>query len=69
MLRLALIFPALIRGVQAYHDMANADVEAGIGGIDMSIAFELDRPEVRVPVSSTLSAKALIGFNRILVGD
>ncbi|KAJ7354168.1 heme peroxidase [Mycena albidolilacea] len=29
----------------AYHDMANADVEAGIGGIDMSIAFELDRPE------------------------
>ncbi|KAF7343119.1 Peroxidase [Mycena venus] len=29
----------------AYHDMANADVEAGAGGIDMSIAFELDRPE------------------------
>ncbi|KAJ6589706.1 heme peroxidase [Mycena capillaripes] len=25
--------------------MANADVEAGTGGIDMSIAFELDRPE------------------------
>ncbi|KAJ7243967.1 heme peroxidase [Mycena rebaudengoi] len=29
----------------AYHDMANSDVAAGTGGIDMSIAFELDRPE------------------------
>ncbi|KAJ7755855.1 heme peroxidase [Mycena metata] len=29
----------------AYHDMANANVGAGTGGIDMSIAFELDRPE------------------------
>lgn len=29
----------------AYHDMANADVEAGTGGIDASIGFELDRDE------------------------
>jgi hypothetical protein len=27
----------------AYHDMATADVHAGIGGMDASIAFELDR--------------------------
>ncbi|RFU72389.1 heme peroxidase [Trichoderma arundinaceum] len=29
----------------AYHDMANADVPAGIGGIDASIGYELDRDE------------------------
>ncbi|KAI0095735.1 heme peroxidase [Hypoxylon sp. NC0597] len=29
----------------AYHDMATADVGAGIGGIDASIGFETDRPE------------------------
>ncbi|KAI0839932.1 heme peroxidase [Hypoxylon sp. FL0890] len=29
----------------AYHDMATADVQAGIGGIDASIGFEADRPE------------------------
>ncbi|OTA94923.1 hypothetical protein M434DRAFT_29467 [Hypoxylon sp. CO27-5] len=29
----------------AYHDMATADVLAGIGGIDASIGFETDRPE------------------------
>lgn len=29
----------------AYHDMANADVEAGTGGVDASIGFELDRDE------------------------
>ncbi|KAJ3499036.1 hypothetical protein NLG97_g651 [Lecanicillium saksenae] len=29
----------------AYHDMANADVVAGTGGIDASIGFELDRDE------------------------
>lgn len=29
----------------AYHDMANADVLAGTGGIDASIGFELDRDE------------------------
>ncbi|KAH8896760.1 heme peroxidase [Thozetella sp. PMI_491] len=29
----------------AYHDMATADVEAGTGGIDASIGFELDRDE------------------------
>src|SRR3569833_3133450 len=31
----------------AYHDMATADVQAGTGGIDASIAFEatLNRPE------------------------
>ncbi|KAH8813516.1 heme peroxidase [Flagelloscypha sp. PMI_526] len=29
----------------AYHDMATADVSAGIGGLDASIRFELDRPE------------------------
>lgn len=28
-----------------FHDMATADVEAGTGGLDASIAFELDRPE------------------------
>jgi len=29
----------------AFHDMATADVAAGTGGLDASIAFELDRPE------------------------
>lgn len=29
----------------AYHDMATADVQAGTGGIDSSIAFETDREE------------------------
>ncbi|KAI1386068.1 heme peroxidase [Hypoxylon trugodes] len=29
----------------AYHDMATADVQTGIGGIDASIGFETDRPE------------------------
>lgn len=29
----------------AYHDMANADVPSGNGGIDASIGFELDRDE------------------------
>lgn len=29
----------------AYHDMATADVDAGTGGLDASIGFELDRPE------------------------
>lgn len=28
-----------------FHDMATADVEAGTGGLDVSIAFELDRAE------------------------
>jgi hypothetical protein len=28
--------------------MATHNVDDGTGGIDMSIAFELDRPEVRV---------------------
>jgi hypothetical protein len=31
----------------AYHDMATADVEAGTGGIDASIGFELGRDENR----------------------
>ncbi|KAF1965650.1 heme peroxidase [Bimuria novae-zelandiae CBS 107.79] len=31
----------------AYHDMATADVEAGTGGLDMSIMFELNRDENR----------------------
>lgn len=29
----------------AYHDMANANVTAGTGGVDASIGFELDRDE------------------------
>ena len=29
----------------AYHDMATADVQAGTGGLDASIGFELDRDE------------------------
>src|SRR5436189_42676 len=29
----------------AFHDMATADVAAGTGGLDASIAFELDRAE------------------------
>jgi hypothetical protein len=29
----------------AYHDMATADVTSGIGGLDASIGFELDRAE------------------------
>ncbi|KAJ7102640.1 heme peroxidase [Mycena crocata] len=29
----------------AYHDMANCNVDEGTGGIDMSIAFELERAE------------------------
>lgn len=31
----------------AYHDMATADVEAGTGGLDMSIMFETNRDENR----------------------
>ncbi|KAH8884379.1 heme peroxidase [Thozetella sp. PMI_491] len=29
----------------AYHDMSTADIEAGTGGLDASISFELGRPE------------------------
>ena len=36
-----------VDGVQAYHDMATHDVEDGTGGLDASIQFEQDRPEVR----------------------
>jgi hypothetical protein len=32
--------------IQAYHDMATHDIESGTGGLDASIAFELDRPQV-----------------------
>ena len=36
-----------VDGVQAYHDMATHNVEDGTGGLDASIQFEQDRPEVR----------------------
>lgn len=32
----------------AYHDVATHDVDSGTGGLDASIAFELDRVEVRI---------------------
>jgi len=31
---------------KAYHDMATHNIEDGTGGMDASIRFELDRPEV-----------------------
>jgi hypothetical protein len=31
---------------QAYHDMATHDIDSGTGGLDASIAYELDRPQV-----------------------
>ncbi|KAJ7793123.1 heme peroxidase [Mycena olivaceomarginata] len=30
---------------QAYHDMATHDIDSGTGGVDASIAYELDRPQ------------------------
>jgi hypothetical protein len=35
-------------GVEAYHDMATHNITDGTGGLDASIFYELDRPEVRV---------------------
>ncbi len=40
----------------AYHDMATADLEAGTGGLDASLSFELDRQENVGKASSTPSA-------------
>jgi hypothetical protein len=31
---------------QAYHDMATYDAATGTGGLDGSIQYEVDRPEV-----------------------
>jgi hypothetical protein len=44
--------------MQAYHDMATHDATTGTGGLDGSIVFELDRPEVscaRVPSPRDMS--------------
>lgn len=36
----------------AYHDVATRDVNAGMGGLDASIVYELDREEVSAVASS-----------------
>ena len=40
-------------GLQAYHDMATHNMEDGSGGLDASIQFEQDRPEVCCSMSKT----------------
>ena len=41
-------FPVRANSTQAYHDMATHNVADGTGGLDASIRFETDRPEVGV---------------------
>ena len=43
---------ALTNGLQAFHDMATFNAEAGTGGMDGSLVYELDRAEVRSAHSS-----------------
>ena len=50
----------------AYHDMATHDVDNGTGGLDGSIAFELDRDQVRKLFTSRLAHQL---SSRMLVSE
>jgi hypothetical protein len=41
--------------LQAFHDMATHNVEDRTGGLDGSIVYELERPEVSCSASSPFS--------------
>jgi hypothetical protein len=46
--------------MQAYHDVSTHDANAGTGGMDGSIRFELDRAEVGFCVPTSLVATQLM---------
>ncbi|KAI1097412.1 heme peroxidase, partial [Jackrogersella minutella] len=48
----------------AYHDMATADVQAGVGGIDASIGFETDRSENKGKAFNE-SVSFFVGFQSV----
>ena len=52
-LNVAILMP-VFSPLKAYHDMATHDVDSGMGGLDASIRFELDRPEVCIPQISNI---------------
>ncbi len=54
-----------------FHDMATADIVAGTGGLDASIAFELDRPENpgRVEFTNTLAISRTVLTSKNSVSD
>lgn len=54
-----------------FHDMATADMVAGTGGLDASIAFELDRPENpgQVEFTNTLSVVRSVLSSKSSVSD
>lgn len=54
-----------------FHDMATADIAAGTGGLDASIAFELDRPENsgRVEFTNTLAISRTVLTSKSSVSD